>query len=61
MSPNDACPDNDSFMQAFSEYREQTSDSTDFADLSTDVQCDIVERACRIQAVNDQRQAYFAA
>ena len=61
MSPNDGCPDNDSFMQAFSEYREQTSDTTEFADLPPDVQCDIVERACRIQSVNDRRRAYFAA
>jgi len=39
MTLNDGCPDNESFIQTLSEYREQTSDTTDFADLPTDVQC----------------------
>jgi len=45
MSPNDVCPDNDSFEQAFREYREQTWDPAEFADLPTNVQSDIGERA----------------
>jgi len=61
MSPNDDCPDNESFMRALGEYREQTWDTADFADLPTDVQCDIVERACRIQSANDRLREYLAA
>jgi hypothetical protein len=61
MSPNDVCPDDDSFEQAFREYQEQTWDSAEFADLPTNVQCDIVERACRIQAANDRLKELLAA
>jgi hypothetical protein len=43
------------------EYREQTWDPAEFADLPTDVQCDIVERACRIQAANDRLNQLLAA
>ena len=61
MSPNDVCPDNDSFEQAFREYREQTWDPAEFADLPTNVQCDIVQRACRIEAANDRLKELLAA
>jgi len=61
MPPNDECPTNDSFEQALREYREQTWDSSEFADMPTDVQCDIVERACRIQATNDRLKELMAA
>ena len=61
MSPNDVCPDDDSFARALHEYPEQTWDSAEFADLPTDVQCDIVERACRIQAANDRLKELLAA
>jgi hypothetical protein len=54
MPPNDDCPDNDSFERALSEYREESWCPYDFADLPTDVQCDIIERACHIQAANDR-------
>jgi len=56
MTPND-----DSFEQALNEYREQTWDPADFADLPTDVQSDIVARACRIQAANDRLKELLAA
>jgi len=61
MPPNDGCPTDDSFERALREYREQTWDSADFADLPTDVQCDIVETACRIQAANDRLKDLMAA
>jgi hypothetical protein len=61
MSPNDDCPDDDSFEQALCEYREQTWDPAEFADLPTDVQCDIVQRACRIQAASDRLKELLAA
>jgi hypothetical protein len=54
MPPNDVRPDDDSFERALREYREQTWDPAEFADLPTDVQCDIVERACRIQAADER-------
>ena len=54
MPPNDDCPDNDSFERALSEYRERSWCPDDFADLPTDVQCDIIERALQIQAANDR-------
>jgi hypothetical protein len=54
MPPNDDCPDDDSFEQALREYRERSWCPDEFADLSTDVQCDIIERACQIQAANDR-------
>jgi hypothetical protein len=61
MSPNDVSPDDDSFERALREYREQTWDSAEFTDLPTDVQCDIVERASRIQAANDRLNELLAA
>jgi len=61
MPPNDECPNDDSFEQALREYREQTWDSAEFADLPTDVQCDIVEKACRIQATSDRLKELLAA
>jgi hypothetical protein len=61
MSPNDVCPDDDSFEQALREYREQTWDPAEFADLPTNVQCDIVERASLIQAANDRLNELLAA
>ena len=54
MPPNDECPTNESFERALREYREQTWDPAEFADLPTNVQCDIVERACLIQAADDR-------
>jgi hypothetical protein len=54
-------PDDDSFERALCEYREQTWDPAEFADLPTDVQCDIVQRACRIQAASDRRNQLLAA
>lgn len=61
MPPNDVCPENDSFERALCEYREQTWDPTEFVELPTDVQCDIIERACRIQAANDRLKELLAA
>jgi hypothetical protein len=61
VTPNDDCPDDDSFNLALREYREQTSDRAEFADLPTDVQCDIVERACRIKSASDLRKGDIAA
>jgi hypothetical protein len=61
MPPNDDYPDHDSFERALCEYREKTWDSAEFADLPTEVQCDIVERACRIQAANDRLNELLAA
>jgi len=54
MPPNDDCPNDDSFEQALSEYRERSWCPDEFADLSTDVQFDIIERSCQIQAANDR-------
>jgi hypothetical protein len=61
MPPNDVYPDDDSFEQALREYREQTWDPAEFADLPTEVQCDIVERASRIQAASDRLNEILAA
>jgi hypothetical protein len=61
MLPNDVYPDADSFERALREYREQTWDPAEFADLPTDVQCDIVERASRIQAASDRLNDLLAA
>jgi hypothetical protein len=61
MTPNDDCPDDGSFNLALREYREQTSGRADFADVPTDVQCDIVERACRIKSANDRLNGDVAA
>jgi hypothetical protein len=54
MSPNDGYPDDDSFERALREYREQTWDPADFADLPAHVQSDIVERAFQIKAAHDR-------
>ena len=61
MPPNDVCLDDDSLEQALREYREQTWDPAEFADLPTNVQCDIVERASMIQAANDRLSELLAA
>jgi len=61
MPPNDVYPDDDSFEQALREYHEQTWDPAEFADLPTNVQSDIVERACQIQAANDRLNESLAA
>lgn len=61
MLPNDVCPNDDSFEQALREYREKTWDPAEFVDLPTEEQCDIVERACRIQAANDRLNELLAA
>jgi len=61
MPPNDVYLDNDSFEQALRDYREQTWDPAEFADLPTNVQYDIVERACQIQAANDRLNESLAA
>jgi hypothetical protein len=61
MSPSDVYPNDDSFDRALREYREQTWDPAEFADLPTNVQRDIVERACRIQAANDRLKELLAA
>lgn len=54
MLPNDDFP-NDSYLErALREYRERSWCPDEFADLSTDVRCDIIERACQIQAANDR-------
>jgi hypothetical protein len=45
MPPNDVYPDDDSFERALCEYREQTWDPAEFADLPTDVQSDIVKKS----------------
>ena len=61
MPPNDDCP-NDSFLdRALSEYRERSWCSDDFADLPTDVQCDIIERACEIQAADNRLNEWIQA
>jgi hypothetical protein len=44
MLPNDDYPDDDSFERALDEYRERSRCPDDFADLPTEVQCDIIER-----------------
>jgi hypothetical protein len=54
MPPNDDCLEDDSFERALWEYREKTWNPAEFADLPTNVQRDIVERACQIQAANDR-------
>lgn len=54
MPTNDDCLDDDSFERALREYHERSWCPDDFADLPTDVQRDIIERACQIQAANDR-------
>jgi hypothetical protein len=61
MPPNDACPDDDSVERALSEYRERSWCPDDFADLPTNVQRHIIERACEIQAANDRLRDFMAA
>ncbi len=61
MQPNDECPTDDSFERALREYRDQTWNSAEFAKLPTDGKCDIVERACRIQAASDRLKDLMAA
>ena len=61
MSPNDDYPDDDSFERALREYREQTWDPADFADLPTEVQSDIVERASQLKAAHDRLDDLLAA
>jgi hypothetical protein len=61
MPPIDVCLDDDSFEQALREYREQTWDPAEFADLPTNVQSDIVERASLIQGANDRLSELLAA
>jgi hypothetical protein len=54
MPPNDDYPTDRSLERALCEYRERSWCSDDFADLPTEVQCDIIERACQIQAADDR-------
>jgi hypothetical protein len=61
MSPNDDYFDDDAFDQALSEYHERTWDPADFADLPTDVQSEIVERAIQLRAANDRLRDLRAA
>jgi len=61
MPPHDVYPDADSFEQALREYREQTWDPAEFADLPTNLQCDIAERASLIRAANDRLSELLAA
>lgn len=61
MPPHDDCPTDSVFEQALQEYREQTWDPADFAELPTDVQCDIIERACQIQAATDRLNDFLEA
>ena len=61
MPPNDVWADDDSFEHALREYREQTWDPAEFADLPTAVQRDIVQRASRIQAASDRLKDLMAA
>ena len=61
MSPFDDNPNDDSLEQALREYRERSWCPDEFADLPTDVQCDIIERACQIQASADRLNLVQAA
>ena len=61
MSRNDDYFDDDAFDQALSEYHERTWDPADFADLPTDVQSEIVERAIQLRAANDRLRDLRAA
>ena len=61
MSPNDDYFDDDAFDQALSEYHERTWDPAVFADLPTDVQSEIVERAIQLRAANDRLRDLRAA
>jgi len=61
MSPNDDYFDDDAFDQALSEYHERTWVPADFADLPTDVQSEIVERAIQLRAANDRLRDLRAA
>lgn len=59
-SPHDDCLDADCFQRALNEYRESSCCSDDFADLPTEVQRGIVERACQIQEAIDEVSAEAA-
>ena len=59
-SPPDDYLDADCFERALSEYRESSWCPDDFADLPTEVQRGIVERACRIQEATDRLNEVFA-
>jgi hypothetical protein len=62
MTPDDYFePDHECFEQALREYREKSWCPDDFADLPTYVQCDILERACRIRAAHDRLKELMAA
>ena len=52
---------NELFEQALHEYRERSWCPDDFADLPTDVQDGIMERACQIQAANDRLEELIQA
>ena len=59
-SPHDDCLNADCFQRALNEYRESSWCSDDFADLPTEVQRGIIERACQIQEVTDRLNEVFA-
>jgi hypothetical protein len=61
MPPSDDCPTDSSLERALCEYRERSWCPDQFADLPTDVQCDIIERACQIQAANDRLNEWVQA
>jgi len=61
MSPNDDYFDDDAFDQALSEYHERTWDAAYYADLPSDVQSEIVERAIQLRAANDRLRDLRAA
>ena len=54
MPPNDDCPDDDSFEQALYEYRERSWCPDEFAELPTEVQRGIMERAIQIQEAEER-------
>ena len=59
-SPHDACLYADCFQRALGEYRESSWCTDDFADLPTEVQRVIIERACQIQEATDRLNEVFA-
>ena len=54
-------PDDDSFERALREYRERSWCPDDFADLPTETQDSIVERACQIQEADDRLKEFIQA
>lgn len=54
------CLHADCFQRALNEYRESSWCPDDFADLPTEVQHDIIERAYQIQAGTDRLNEVFA-